>query len=152
VINAAVDRVATHRRVEFRLVSGVPHTEVRRALAEADVVVDQLRSASASVLALEAMSAGAPVLSRVDERALASFHYGLPVVPVTAETLEEELERLLDDAERCRALGEQGRAYVLKTHAAERVAEAMQLVYEHARTAPPGLYEATADGIAERSD
>ena len=71
-------------------------------------------------------------------------------MPVTPETLHQELVRLLDDPTRRRALGEQGRAYVAETHAAERVADAMRLVYEHARTAQPGVYEATADGVTER--
>jgi len=151
LIEAAVTPLTKDGRVEFRVVTSAPHAEVRDAIAEADIVVDQLRSASASVFALEALGAGVPVLSRVDARALASFHQGLPIVPVTPDTLQAELVRLLDDPARCHALGERGRAYVAETHAADRVAEAMCLVYEHARTARPGVYEATVDGISERS-
>ena len=66
LIEAAVAPLTKDGRVEFRLVTSVPHAEVRNAIAEADIVVDQLRSASASVFALEALGAGVPVLSRVD--------------------------------------------------------------------------------------
>jgi glycosyltransferase involved in cell wall biosynthesis len=152
LIAAAVQRVAARRPLEFRLLTGVPHAEVREALATADVLVDQLRSATASMLALEAMGHGVPVLSRVDPRAFASFHDGLPVVPVTPDSLERELEVLLDDPERRRELGERGRAYVAATHGAERVAAAMLRVYEHARSGPPGVYELTGTELEKRSD
>jgi hypothetical protein len=151
-VKAAVKALAERRPLEFRVLAGVPHARVTDEIARANVLVDQLGSTSASVLALEAMSARVPVLSRVDSRALASFHADLPIVAVDETSLAGELDALLGDGERRARLGEAGRAYVLRTHAAEAVAAATAMIYDHAPTAPRGLYEATADGIRRRSE
>jgi hypothetical protein len=149
-IQAAVERVARRRRLEFRLLTGVPHRRLMEELADADVVVDQLDALTTGILALESMQLGIPVLSEYDPSLLPSFQSDVPVVRVTSETLEDELEALLADEGRQRALGERGREYVARVHAPLQVAAATLRVYEHARTAAPGLYEAAVDGIWPR--
>lgn len=133
--------------LELVELSGVDHGAVVEALEGADLVVDQMYSVSASVFALEAMRAGVPVLTHLDSRGLAPFHADMPITPVTPETLAHELASLAADPERRRRLGEAGRAYVARRHAATQAARAVLRVYEHARRAPPGLYQATAEGV-----
>jgi glycosyltransferase involved in cell wall biosynthesis len=147
VVRQAVRSLADRTPVELLLVEGQPHAAVAAALARADVVVDQMFSVSASILALEGMRAGLPVLSHLDRRGLAPFHAELPIVAVTAETLERELEALADDEPRRRALGEAGRQYVARYHAATQAARSVLRIYDHARGAEQGLYEATPEGI-----
>ena len=146
-IREAVDAVAHRVPLEFRLLPRVLHDEAMRELSRADVVVDQLNSVTTGVLALEAMQLGLPVLSEVDPRALAPFQRESPAVPVTPESLESELEALLRDPTRRADLGERGRAFVARVHAAPKVAASVLRVYEHASTAEAGLYEADSEEI-----
>jgi Glycosyl transferases group 1 len=147
LVEAVVSSLRARRRLEFRLVTQAPHDRVQAELAAADVVVDQLNSAGVGVFALEAMRAGLPVLAEIDSRTLPPFQTTVPIVRVTPDTLEQALEALLDDPDRREQLGELGRTYVENTHAAPRAAEAALAIYSHARSGPPGLYEATAAGV-----
>lgn len=146
-VRAAAAEAARRIPLDLDVLHGLPHARVAARLAEADVVVDQMHSSSASILALEAMRAGLPVLTHIDRRSLAPFHADLPVVPVTADTLAAELERLGREAELRRNLGELGRDYVERVHAARPAARAILNVYEHARSAPSGVYWADAEGV-----
>jgi hypothetical protein len=146
-IRRAVDDVAARLPLEFVVLSGVSHDAVRDELARADIVVDQLSSTSASVFALEAMRAGVPVLSRLDQRALAPFHASLPIVAVTANTLEQKLEELVTDETLRRRLGEEGKAYVAANHEASQAARAVLGVYSHVRQAQAGVFQATAENV-----
>lgn len=151
-VRVAVEEAARRIPLDFAVAHGQPHAEVTLRLAEADVVVDQMYSASASILTLEAMRAGLPVLTHLDERALAPFHRDLPAVAVTPETLADELERLGRDPELRRQLGARGREYVARVHAAEPAARAVLHVYEHARTDAGGVFWGDADGIRPLRD
>jgi hypothetical protein len=149
-IRAAVERVASRMPLEFRALTGVSHPQLMEELQDADVVVDQLDSITHGIFALESMQLGVPVLAEYDPGMLPSFQSDIPLVHVTAETLEGELKALLGDERRRLELGARGREYVRRVHAPAAVASAVLKVYVHARTSAPGLYEATADGIRER--
>jgi glycosyltransferase involved in cell wall biosynthesis len=116
-------------------------------IARADIVIDQLNSATSGVFALEAMALGKPVLLQFDRELLAPFARDTPLVAVTAATLPTELEALARDPERRRRLGEAGRAFVAREHAATTVAGRLEAVYAHARKGLHGCFEATGDGI-----
>jgi hypothetical protein len=146
-IQEAVEAVARRVPLEFRLLPRVLHDRAMRELAQADVVVDQLNSVTTGVLALEAMQLGLPVLSEVDRRALAPFQQDSPAIAVTPESLATELESLVRDPERRAKLGERGRAFVARVHAAPRVAATVLRVYDHAPSAEPGLYEADEEAV-----
>ena len=146
-ITAAMEAVAERVPLRSRTVSGVPREVVIEEMARADIVIDQLNSVTSGVLALEAMALGKPVLVQFNRELLAPFARDTPLVPVTAETLADELEALAREPERLARLGEAGRAFVARTHDAAVVAERLEAVYEHVRDRPPGVFEATATGI-----
>ena len=148
-IAEAVSSVAARVPVDYRLLTGVPYTEVEAALADADVVVDQLNSLTLGIFALEAMRAGAVVVGQFDRRVLAPYQSDFPAVEVTAATLEPVLETLLRDDRRRAEIAERAAAYVARTHDPATVATTLVAVYEHARTAGPGIFEATPAGIRE---
>ncbi len=147
LIVAAVAEISGRTPVELRLVENVGHEQVRAEIARATVVVDQVNAAATGVLALESMALGVPVLAEYDPDVLAPFQRPAPVVRVTPATLADELERLLGDFELRRALAEAGRRYVEAFHAPERVAAGLLRVYDHARSGPDGLFEATPDAL-----
>jgi hypothetical protein len=78
---------------------------------------------------------------------LAPYQAELPLVRVTPESLEAELEALVRDPERRAQIGAAGRDYVERTHAPDGVGSTMLAIYRHARESEPGVYEATTDGI-----
>jgi glycosyltransferase involved in cell wall biosynthesis len=135
-IAAAFERLAPRfPAVEFRIVERRPWSELREALQQTDVVVDQLFMGWYGMVAVEAMACGKPVLCfiRPDfESRLADC----PIVRCEIETLEERLAALLSDPARARALGEAGRAYVEREHAAPVVARRLIGLYESLRGAP----------------
>jgi hypothetical protein len=146
-VERAVADAAERIAIELVSLSGVGHDVVRAELARADLVVDQMHSSSASVFALEGMRAGLPVLTHIDPRSLAPFHAELPVVAVTADSLADELVALAADAPRRTELGEAGRAYVDRWHAAPRAAAAVLELYNHVRGNPGGVFVATPEGV-----
>lgn len=146
-ILAAIEQVGRERPLRLRTVSGVQRAEVLAELARADIVVDQLGARTSGVFALEAMALGKPVLTALDHELLAPFARDSPLVPVSPETLATELDALCADPARRARLGARGAAFVRDVHDADRVAEAVLHVYDHAAERPRGIFEATASGV-----
>ena len=141
-ITAAVETVAARVPLEYRLLVREPHADVENALRHADVVIDQLNSATSGVFALEALRLGVPVIGELDRGALPPYQRELPIVSATPSSLADELERLLRDPARRADLGERGRRYVERVYDPARIGRTMVAIYAHARTAPPGVYHA----------
>ena len=121
--------------VAFEVVERVPWTELKARLAEADVVVDQLFMGWYGMVAVEAMAMGKPVLCFVRP----DFEPRLdrcPVVRCTKEDLALRLAELLEDPSARRRLGEAGRAYVEREHAAPVIAGRLLDLYHSLRRAP----------------
>ena len=146
-IEAAVRAAAGDGAIELVTVSGRPHDEVLAAIARADLVVDQLNSETPGVLAAEAMALGKPVICEYEEEKLAPFARPCPVVAATPETLEARVRELAADAGRRRELGEAGSGYAPRVHHPDVAAAAAEAIYEHAREAPPGIYESGPAGL-----
>lgn len=126
------------RRIEFRLVEGVPHGRMRERIQDADIVVDQFAVGSYGTLACEAMAAGRPVVAYVGSTSAEHYGPGLPVVNATPETLEEALESLLDDRERTVRLGRESQRYVGAVHDGRVTAEILGPFLDSRPAAAPG--------------
>lgn len=63
-------------RITYRRLSGIPNARMARAVAEADVVVDQIVLGNPGVLAAEAMAAGRLVVAHVAPRVRARYGDG----------------------------------------------------------------------------
>jgi hypothetical protein len=113
--------------IRLDLVEGVTHDEVVRRVAAGDVFVDQLRLGWYGAAAAEAMAVGRPVLCyiREDEPGDNPFGTELPIVRTTPQTLVADLRRLAVDRELRRALGEDGRSFVLRRHDPREIARAI---------------------------
>ena len=91
--------------------------------------MDNLLLGDVEVSSLEAMALGKPVVTRIrDEVRLA--HPDLPVVNADPDTFVGAVTPLLDDAALRHRLGEQGRAFVERTNAAEVVAAKLVELYQ----------------------
>lgn len=114
--------------VRFEVVERRPWSELREILARADVVVDQVFMGWYGMVAVEAMALGKPVLCFVRD----DFEPRLeacPIVRCTQSTLAERLGEVLSDATDRRALGERGRAYAEREHAAPVIAGRLLELY-----------------------
>jgi glycosyltransferase involved in cell wall biosynthesis len=113
--------------VRFVIAERLPWRELVALLAEADVVVDQLFMGWYGMVAVEAMALAKPVLCYVRP----DFEPRLvdcPIARCTLEDLAGPLAALLGGSERA-ALGERGRAYVEREHAAPVVAARLLELY-----------------------
>ncbi len=104
--------------VELILLEGLQNSEVEQCLkTKADIHFDQLYGDGYAMSALEAMSCGVPVLGGFEgpaRRFFDEFSYtkSCPIVSVSAETLEETIEQLVNDAQLRRKLGHLSRKFV----------------------------------------
>jgi glycosyltransferase involved in cell wall biosynthesis len=119
--------------VELDIVEGVPHDEARRRYERADIVVDQLNAGWYGIFALEAMALGKPVVSYLRDEAVQETERQLgvdvPIVPVTKDTLRDQLAELASDPERRRRIGAASRAYVEQIHDADKCADRLIEIY-----------------------
>ncbi|MFI5370081.1 MAG: glycosyltransferase family 4 protein [Candidatus Eisenbacteria bacterium] len=113
---------------EFVTLERVPWTELRDAMAEADVVVDQLFMGWYGMVAVEAMAMGKPVLCAIRPDFETRLH-DCPIVRCTIDDLADRLATLLSDATDRRVLGEASRAYVEREHAAPIIAGRLVTLY-----------------------
>jgi hypothetical protein len=147
-VRRVVDAVARTIALRSRIIAGRPHAEVVSAIAEADVVVDQLNSETYGVFAVEAMGQGKPVLAELNRAKLAPWARSVPIVDSSPETLARRLEELLRDDLARERLGTRGAAFARNVHAPERVAAAAEHLYGHlSGQPPPGVYAATPEGV-----
>jgi glycosyltransferase involved in cell wall biosynthesis len=110
--------------VRLDLVEGVTREEALARLAQADIAIDQLKIGWYGGFAVEAMSLGKPVLCHIKDDAPGDNPFGdeLPIVRTRPETLADDLEALLGDAERRAKVATAGRAFVERRHDPRTVA------------------------------
>jgi len=107
---------------EFQLLEKTPNAVVRKLLADADIVVDQLFSQTVAGFALESLATGNVVLARYSPD-YARVPPDCPVVNVTVETLPGALRRFILDGDLRRQSAYAGRGYVEKYHSHVKVAQ-----------------------------
>jgi glycosyltransferase involved in cell wall biosynthesis len=122
--------VATDPRLDYRLLEHAAWSDVRAAMAQADVVIDQVFLGWYGLVAVEAMALGKPVVGFIrpdfEERACG---LDLPLVRCTKDDVGEVVRALAADPARRAALGEAGRAYVRRVHDAGVIAERLAVTY-----------------------
>ena len=114
--------------VRFEVVERLPWRDLLAVLGEADVVVDQLFMGWYGMVAVEAMALGKPVLCFIRddfERRLSDC----PILRCTREDLTERLAETLSDATDRVSLGERGRRYAEREHAAAVIAARLLALY-----------------------
>ncbi len=131
IVRAAVAALeAEGVSLEYVEVHGVGHEQAQAHYRRADLVIDQLCSATHGVFAVEAMSLGKPVVCYVAPDLVPRFPSDLPLILASPDTLTavlaDWLARPADRAERGRA----SRAYAERQHDVRVVARRLLDVYE----------------------
>jgi glycosyltransferase involved in cell wall biosynthesis len=134
LIAACEELKAEGEPIELRLAEKVPNTEVRRRLAEADIVADQFIVGWYAFFAIEAMATAKPVLcylrpDLIELYTLFSFAGECPLVNTPPLEIKERLRELVHDPERRRRLGLAGRRYVEDHHSLEAVGAWLDKIY-----------------------
>lgn len=121
--------------LELRLLEGVPNREVKRVLAESDILAEQFIIGYA-LTAIEAMSLGKPVLSNLhDNFYYEAFHLytGLdecPIVDTPIDRIKDNIRMLVEDAGLRSELGAAGRRYVERFHSYESAGRMWEAIYD----------------------
>lgn len=121
VLKAIAD-VRAQRRVDFRLIQGMPHARAMELVRGADIVLDQFCVGIFGVAAVEGMAFGKPTLSYLPPTVAERLGPDSPLLNASPRDLSSLLIALLDDGERRRDLGIRGRRYVEQVHDARAVA------------------------------
>jgi glycosyltransferase involved in cell wall biosynthesis len=121
VLAALDDLAAEGLDFEVRLLEGVPHEEVRRTLANADILVDNVIAGSYGIVSLEAMASGMVAVANLSDP-IREAHPDAPVVDVDPTTVRDALRRLIGDRDERRRIASLGRPWVSRVHDAEVVA------------------------------
>lgn len=129
---AAVERLREDGLpVELVLVQGVSNADARREYERADVIADQFLIGAYALFAIEGMALGKPVVCYLDPR-FARHHpewAEAPIVSASPDVLEEELRRLVVDADLRHELGRRGPEYVRRVHSPEAVGAQLDGLY-----------------------
>lgn len=128
-VEAAYERLRPrYPSVEFRIVEKLDWRELRTAMGECDLFVDQTNMGWYGMVSVEAMAMGRPSLAWIRD----DFEPRLrdcPVVRTSEQSLADDIAALLDDAPRRKALGEAGRVYTEREHDAHVIARRLVDLY-----------------------
>ena len=113
---------------ELKLLEKVPNSEIKTAIAEADIIADQLVVGWYAMFAIEAMAMGKPVLCylRKDLEEL-YIKAGLikkdeiPIINCSSLNIKEKLIQLVEEKDSLTLLGKKSREYVLNHHSLHSV-------------------------------
>lgn len=117
-------------KFDFRIIEGVSNAEMRQALRDADILVDNLLLGDYEVTGLEAMALGRTVVTRVLPAVAETIGREIPILTADADTFPAVLERAVTDSELRIRLGAEGRRFVEEVHDSPVVARGLVEVYE----------------------
>ncbi|GAB2665936.1 hypothetical protein [Kribbella swartbergensis] len=129
VIDAVLTGLHQNGRIEYRRITGVPHSDMATVIGDADIVVDQLRIGLYGVAAAEALAAGRIVVSYVGEsvrqkvRSLTGRE--VPIVEADPDTLGDVVTGLIADRDAAAERAAAGPGYVAELHDGSRSAQAL---------------------------
>ena len=125
-----------------KFVKPLPHDEIGAFLSEFDVVIGQMHQGILSLMEIEALGAGRPLITALDE-SLYSTADPPPVINATdADEIVAGVERLRATPRDLPALAQQGREWVLRNHSYAHHLELLQEAYFGA-AAPSPVVSAT---------
>ncbi|MBM7631563.1 glycosyltransferase family 1 protein [Geomicrobium sediminis] len=130
-IEAAIRRLRDEGyELNYQRLEHKTREEVVRELAEATIVIDQLKIGTYANLTMEAMASGKPVICFIHEQYRKSYPNQLPIVQATIDTIYDVLLDLLRRQSEWAQIGQQSRNYVEQFHSYPVVANKLKKIYE----------------------
>jgi hypothetical protein len=128
-IDAVLTELHDSGVLEYRRITGVPHSGMTAVIGDADIVVDQLRIGLYGVAAAEALAAGRIVVSYVGDavrqRVRTLTGREVPIVEADPDTLGDVVAGLIADRDAAAERAAAGPAYVAELHDGSRSAVAL---------------------------
>lgn len=116
VVDPVLSRLHDKGAIEYVRVAGVPNHQMPNLVGEADLVVDQIRTGSYGVAAVEAMFSGALVVGYVSPEVRTLVPGTIPVHDAPAAQFEEQIAHVLDLRPQWPAMIERARGYARDLH------------------------------------
>lgn len=111
---------------DFILVEKMTNAEAKAIYEKADLIVDQLMAGWYGVFAVELMMMGKPVIAYIRPEDLAqepeSFQTELPIIRASPESIEDVLEKALQNHIALPTIGSRSRAFAKKWYDADKIA------------------------------
>ncbi len=117
--------------VELKLVENLEHSQMKKIIEDADIVIDQLLIGWYGVFAVESMSLKKPVVCYLAENLLCFVPWAkdIPIVNASSENLAEKLKWLIENPQERKRLGQRGREFVEKWHNPIKIAQKLTKEY-----------------------
>ena len=114
---------------DFQLVQGMAHADAVDVYRRADIILDQFLGGGVGSLATEGMALGKTVLCWVCDRAREGYPEEPPVLSANPDTLEDQLEKALNEPGLRKEMGPRARSYVERYHDVKVIAPTMLKIY-----------------------
>ncbi len=114
---------------DFQLVQGMAHEDAIAVYRKADIILDQFLGGGVGGLATEGMALGKTVLCWVCDRARAGYPEEPPVIVANPDTLQAQLERVLNEPGLREDIGPRARTYVERYHDVKIITDTMLKIY-----------------------
>jgi glycosyltransferase involved in cell wall biosynthesis len=121
---------------DLHLLEGVPHEVVREALADGDILVDNLVAGAYGIVSLEAMASGMVTIANLSDD-VRQAHPDAPVVDADPHTFRDVMRALIRNLDDRRRLAELGRPFVARVHDADVIAARLAVAYARPAGGPP---------------
>jgi hypothetical protein len=125
IIDVVTDMRLRGLPVEMVMIERVSHQDALHLKSTCDIFIDQIADAGGwgyGMSGIESLAMGIPTLTRMGKE-MQAFVPDHPFIDVTADTLEHELTRLVEDADYRATKGQESRAWVEQTHSIKAVAD-----------------------------
>lgn len=115
-IEQAIDELSKKYSIEYLRVENMKQEQAFEIYKKADIIIDQLRTGTYGVFAIEGMALGKPVITYITEDMKSSFPDSLPIISANSQNIKNQIEYLLKDTNLRLKLGKEGREYVETYH------------------------------------
>lgn len=119
-IEPALRRMEAEGLIEYRVIRGIPYSEMPKRYAEADIVLDHFLIGNYSMVTIEALASGCLVIGHVDEHSrravLDATGLEVPVLEADVRSLEAVLRRAIRGGEEVDDLLARGADFVEHVH------------------------------------
>jgi hypothetical protein len=130
-IIAAVNRLKREKfPVELVIYENRPHQEIGQYFQAADIVIDQLLMGAMSVVSLEGMRYGKPVICYIRDDLRKYYPKDLPVISANSDNIYEVLQALISEKSYLAKLGKKSAVYAKKNHDPVIIAKAWDKIFQ----------------------
>jgi len=116
--------------IELDVIEQVTNIEALNRMAQADLVIDQMRIGWYGVLAVEAMALGKPTIAYIRNDLVDKLEPDCPIIKSNPDSFMDDLSALLRDKKKLAAIGVKSRKFAKRYHCSKVVAKKATEIYD----------------------